>query len=185
MSPSPWPLEQYRPLLRLQVRGMVLGRLARRFDESDVVQEALARAQTGIDQFRGASEPELIAWLQTVLASALKDLARRQQAGKRDVRREQQVDAAVGESAVRLEKMLTGNGEAPSAALHRADRAARLAAAIDRLDPDQRDAILLREMQGMPLADIAARLERTEKAVASLLFRARRRLRELLTDLAE
>lgn len=183
MADSPWPLERYRPLLRLQARGLILGRLARRFDESDVVQEALTRAQAGIENFRGSTEPELIAWLQMVLASALKDLARRQQAGKRDVRREQQVDAAVGQSSVRLDRFLAVTGEAPSAALHRADRAARLAAAIDRLDPDQREAILMREMQGLTLADIAGRLGRTEKAVASLLFRARKRLRELLSDL--
>ena len=55
MTASPaWELERYRPLLKLQTRQMELDpRLQRRFDGSDVVQEALLKAHVKLDQFRG------------------------------------------------------------------------------------------------------------------------------------
>jgi RNA polymerase sigma-70 factor (ECF subfamily) len=181
-----WPLEHYRPLLRLQARGLFLGaRLLKRYDESDLVQEAMARAQAGLARFRGTTEPELVAWLQAALASALRDLSRRERAGKRDVRRELALDAAVGESSIRWNRYLADDRDPPGAAAERDERAVRVAGAIGRLDPDQRDAILLREMQGLPVAEIAARMGRTVKAVAGLLLRGRQNLRTLLADLAE
>lgn len=52
-------LDRYRPLLRLRVRKLQLGRLYRaRFDSSDVVQESLLRDVNGLDQARGRSEAE-------------------------------------------------------------------------------------------------------------------------------
>ncbi len=184
LMPS-WPLERYRPLLYLQARGLGLGpKLLRRFDESDLVQEAMAHAQAGLEDFRGCTEAEFVAWLQAALANVLRDRVRREHAGKRDLRREQRFDAAVGESSVQLNQFLAADGESPSVAVQRTERALHVAEAIARLEPDQRDAILLREMQGLAIADIAKRMQRTEKSVAGLLLRGRRRLRELLAGIA-
>ena len=58
----------------------------------------------------------------------------------------------------------------------------RLAAALERLPDDYRDVIIRRDLMGAPVADIAARMTRSEKAVAGLLLRARRQLRGLLAE---
>src|SRR5947209_18635497 len=98
-----WRLERYRPLLRVQVRRMQLDpRLRRRFDESDLVQEALLRAHASLPEFRGENEAALLKWLGQILASVLTDAVRRERAQKRDVALEQSLDAAVHESSARL-----------------------------------------------------------------------------------
>jgi RNA polymerase sigma-70 factor (ECF subfamily) len=58
----------------------------------------------------------------------------------------------------------------------------RLAAALDQLPEYERDAVIAHYILGLRLAEIAKRIERTEKAVANLLFRGLRRLRQLLAD---
>jgi RNA polymerase sigma-70 factor (ECF subfamily) len=56
----------------------------------------------------------------------------------------------------------------------------RLASAIDQLPEDQRDVLMQRDLLGASVSQIAEQLGRTEKSVAGLLLRGRRRLRELL-----
>jgi RNA polymerase sigma-70 factor (ECF subfamily) len=56
----------------------------------------------------------------------------------------------------------------------------QLAAAIEALPEDQRQAVVLHHLQGHSAADIAARLGRTEVAVAGLLRRGLKKLRVLL-----
>jgi RNA polymerase sigma-70 factor, ECF subfamily len=63
--PEKWQLERYGPLLRLQARKLELDlRLRKRFDSSDLVQETMLKAHEGLAGFRGASEAELVKWLQ-------------------------------------------------------------------------------------------------------------------------
>ena len=181
LSPSPWPLERYRPLLRLQARSLQIGaQLRRRFDQSDVVQETLVRAHRAAAQFRGDTEGELVAWLQRILANTLKELMRKELAEQCNPDREEEIAAAVSHSSMRLEQFAVARGDTPSQALQRAEVVVRVAAAVDRLDANQRDVIVLREMQGLPLKEISDRMGKTEKAVAGLLLRGRKRLRELL-----
>jgi len=60
------------------------------------------------------------------------------------------------------------------------DRRARLAAAMARLAPRQRAALAMFHGEGLSMAEIAAALETTPKAVEGLLGRARIELRNLL-----
>jgi RNA polymerase sigma-70 factor, ECF subfamily len=68
--PQDWCLERYRALLKLQVRQLQLDpRFQRRFDSSDLVQDAYENALAHFDQFRGQTEAELVKWLQVILAN--------------------------------------------------------------------------------------------------------------------
>ena len=178
-----WQLERYRPLLKLHTRQVELdARLQRRFDRSDVVQEALLRAHSNLDHFRGQSEAELVKWLHEILAGTLIDEVRKAYAQKRDLGLERSLQAAVGESSVRLEAYLADRNPTPAAQAQRQELLVRIAEALEELPEDQRDVILLRDVQGHPVAEIARRLGRTEKSVAGLLLRGRNRLRQLLPD---
>jgi RNA polymerase sigma factor (sigma-70 family) len=60
--------------------------------------------------------------------------------------------------------------------------ASELKAALERLCPNQRDVLVLRELDDLSFTDIAERLSLSESAVHALFFRARRTLREELTQ---
>jgi RNA polymerase sigma-70 factor (ECF subfamily) len=57
-----------------------------------------------------------------------------------------------------------------------------LADALTKLPADQRQAIELHHLQGCPLAEVARQLDRSKGAVAALLFRGLRKLREVLAE---
>ena len=57
---------------------------------------------------------------------------------------------------------------------------AEIRRALDELVPTQRQALVMRELEGRPYAEIARELRLTVSAVETLLFRARRSLREQL-----
>jgi RNA polymerase sigma-70 factor (ECF subfamily) len=184
MSASPaWELERYRPLLKLQMRQVELNvRLWRRFDASDVVQEALLKAHAGLDQFRGRTEAELVRWLHEILAGTLVDEVRKGHAQKRDVALERSLQAAVGESSARLEAYLADHNPTPATQAERQELLAQIAGALEQLPEDQRDVVLLRDVQGHSVAEVARQLGRTRKSVAGLLLRGRSKLRQLLSD---
>ena len=184
MSPTPdWDLDRYRPLLRLQIRQMELDpRLQRRFDSSDLVQETLLRAHEHLARFRGQTEADLVKWLQEILANVVTDEVRKARARKRDLALEQSLGAVMAESSARLEGYLASHQASPSEQAERQELLLRLAAAIDQLPQDQRDVLIQRDLLGASVSQIAEQLGRTEKSVAGLLLRGRRKLRELLQD---
>lgn len=174
-------LDRYRPLLRLQIRKLGLSqRLRRRFDSSDLIQETLLRAHLRLADFRGATAAELIAWMQQILANVVADEVRRARAGKRDIAVEQALDEMLTESSLRLEEFLATGVATPLEQAQRSEELLGLAAAIERLPEDQRDVVIHRDLLGTAVAEIAESLGKSPKAVAGLLLRGRRRLRELL-----
>jgi RNA polymerase sigma-70 factor (ECF subfamily) len=186
MPPPDPTLDRYRPLLCLHVRQLRLGRLYRsRFDSSDVVQEALARAVRALDQVRGRAEPELVRWLQAIVGNVLVDLVREHGAGKRDPRREQSVCDAAGDGDTPLGAYLTASQPGPCTLAARREELLRLAAAVEKLPDAERDAVVAHYILELPLAEVAARVGRTEKGAAGLVFRGKRRLRELLAGRGE
>jgi RNA polymerase sigma-70 factor (ECF subfamily) len=178
----PPDLNRYRALLRLHVRQLQLGRLYfARFDSSDVVQEAMLRAVRGLDQLQAGDEAGIVAWLREVVVNVFIDLVRWHDAEKRDPRREQAIDEAVGDADTPLAAYLTASRPGPSTLAVRSEELLRLAEAMDRLPDAERDAVITHSILELPLAEVATRLGRTEKAAAGLVFRGKRRLREIMT----
>ena len=180
-EPPRWELERYLPLLRVQARQMHLDpRLRRRFDGSDLVGETLLKACAELPGFRGSTEAELVAWLQQILAHCALDQVRRERAGKRDVALERSLQAAAGEPSARLEAFLRARGPSPSEEAQQREELLRLAAAIDQLPEPERDALILRKLMNLSVAEIAEQLGRTKKAVGGLLERGLHRLSKSL-----
>jgi RNA polymerase sigma-70 factor (ECF subfamily) len=177
----PPDLNRYRPLLFLHVRQLQLGRLYRaRFDSSDVVQEALLRAVEGLSGRRAEDEPGVVAWLQKVTGNVIIDMIRRQGADKRDPRRERAIGEAAGDADTPLAAYLTAVQPGPSTLAARGEELLRLAAAVERLPDAERDAVIAHFILELPLTEVAERLGRTERAAAGVVFRGKKRLRELL-----
>jgi RNA polymerase sigma-70 factor (subfamily 1) len=181
MSPD-WPWERFRSLLRLQVCLMRLDpRFHLRHDASDLVQETLLRAQQRREQFRGGSEGEALVWLRAILRNIVADRLDQAHAAQCDIDREQSLQA-VDASSARLEAFLADSGPSPPEMAQRREMQARLVEAIEQLPDNQREAFIGLRLLGQPIAEVAAGLSCSEKAVGGLVFRAQRKLAEILKD---
>jgi RNA polymerase sigma-70 factor (ECF subfamily) len=174
-----WPLERFREYLRLLARLHLDPRLRSKLDDSDVVQQTLVRAHRARDQFRGTTDAERAAWLRRILANTLTDAVRKYQA---ELGRGHSLERALDESSARLEAWLAQEQASPSQEAEREEQVLRLAEALAGLPEDQRLVVEMHHLQGLSLAELATQTGRTEAAVAGLLRRGRRRLRELLQE---
>lgn len=96
-------------------------------------------------------------------------------------RREVQVEAAGNGDSAPLDQMAVArSGFMPARQLDKAERAAFVRQAINQLSERQRMALLLCKFEGLSYAEIARIMGLTEKAVKSLLARARQNLRVAL-----
>ena len=80
----------------------------------------------------------------------------------------------------RMDPDLERTSHAPDEELSALQLQEALDAAIQRLDPRQREVLLLRDVEGLPAADVAKVLDLSVDAVKSRLHRARKELREAL-----
>jgi RNA polymerase sigma-70 factor (ECF subfamily) len=180
-APGGW-LGKYRDYLRLLARLHLDPRLQGKVDPSDVVQEALLRAQQHLRQFRGTTEAEEAAWLRAILATTLAGLLRRFTRQQRDVFLERSLSASLDESSGRLEAWLADRRSSPSDLVARQELLLRLASALESLPEDQRTVLELRYLHGQPIAAIEQATGRSNASVAGLLRRGLERLRDLLKD---
>ncbi|MGV2336697.1 MAG UNVERIFIED_CONTAM: sigma-70 family RNA polymerase sigma factor [Planctomycetaceae bacterium] len=111
----------------------------------------------------------------------LVDEYRRLHRGRRDIAREQQeIAASIDSSAAGLEAWLIADQTSPSHAAARNEQLLRLADAMLELPQDQREAVVLKYLQGQDLLQIAVTTGKTVASIAGLLRRALSRLRQLL-----
>jgi RNA polymerase sigma-70 factor (ECF subfamily) len=158
---------------------MIGSGLRRREDASDIVQRTVLEAYAGFERFNGCSEPELSAWLKQILRRNVANLVRDHRAAKRDVRREQYLDAAEGSVSVTW-MLPAGRGTTPSQRVIKAEAALNLAQAIDALPEQQRIAVRMRHLEGRGIDEIAAAMNKTAAAVAGLIRRGLQALRDNL-----
>ena len=178
-SNEAWP-DRFRSYLALLARMQLDDRLRRKMDPSDIVQQTLLQAHRALEDFRGRTEGEMAAWLRQILARNLAHAVRDFGRDKRNINRERELQAAVHASSVRLEAWLASEQSSPSQKAQRNERVLKLCDVLAQLPESQREAVELHYWQGCTLAEIAERMERTPAAVAGLLKRGLRKLRELL-----
>lgn len=171
-------LERYRDYLHLLARLQLDPRLRARIDLSGVVQQTLLEAHQAA--LPGQAQP--LAWLRRILANNLGDEIRKFTAAKRDLGREQSLEAALDASSGRLENWLAAEQSSPSEHVQREEQALRLAQALAELPSAQREALVLQHWHGWSLAEIAKHLDRSPAAVAGLLKRGLAQLRTVLHD---
>lgn len=170
-------LERYRPYLRLLARLQLHRQLQSKIDESDIVQQTMLHAHQARGGFRGTTNAERAAWLRQILARNLAHAARDFGRDKRDLSREQSLQANLDQSSARLEAFLAADESSPSQRAARNEDVLRLAAALETLPEAQRQAIELHYWQGCTVAEVGEQLERSTAAVAGLLHRGLTALR--------
>jgi RNA polymerase sigma-70 factor (ECF subfamily) len=180
LSSSEPSLDRYRSYLHVLARMQLHRKLAAKMDASDIVQQTLLQAYRAREQFRGDSPAAMAAWLRQILARNLAHAARDFGREKRNVFRERSLEASLGHSSLCLERWLATDDTAPSVRAERSEQLLRLAEVLEELPEAQRDAIVLHYFQQQSLVETAEQLDRTPAAVAGLLHRGLKRLREKL-----
>ena len=166
-------LDAYRNRLRETVDADIHGPLQRRIDASDIVQQAWVQAVRKFNQFQGTTLAEFWRWLEQVERNILVDVVREHGAQRRDAHAEQSGDGhrnAVGQFTTASQKVMRG------------ERRRELERAIDQLPDGQQEAIRLRYLHELKVAEIAQQMERSEEAVAGLLKRGVKTLKDILSD---
>jgi RNA polymerase sigma-70 factor (ECF subfamily) len=176
-------LQLYRNYLTILATTQLNARLRGRVSPSDLVQETMLAVHRDIQQFRGHSEREFLAWLRQILINSLHHaIATHMTAKRRDIRCEVSIDRvamALERSAKRTMKDLVDQGPSPSAVLRQRERSVALADQLARLRPDYRDVIVLRNLQGLPFDEVAQRMNRKPGTVRMLWLRAMEKLKEI------
>ena len=148
----------------------LIGRMVRDSDlVQDIAQETFIRAYRALPQFRGDSA--FYTWLYRIAVNTAKKALVEK---KRDpvVFEGAMVSTEEGEEPSRVENELT-DGETPETVLAGRQVAATVNAAIDALSEDLRQAIVLREIEGLSYEEIADVMNCPIGTVRSRIFRAR------------
>src|SRR5262249_8079390 len=132
-------------------------------------------------RFQGTSEGQLVRWLRQILAAKLTDLLRRYLGTQgRDVRLEREIADALDHSSVMLDRGLVAPQASPSEQAARREQGVLRADARDALPDDCREAIVLRNLEGLTFPEVAARMGRSLDSVEKLWLRGLARLRQVL-----
>jgi RNA polymerase sigma-70 factor (ECF subfamily) len=143
----------------------------------DLVQETFLSAYRHWHQFEGRANPST--WLYTIAARACQRLDRRRAGEPRHIASLSEL-LPDGEDGVL--DLPDPDSESPLDALLRQEAQATVARAIAELPPDFRIPLVLQEVGGLPLHDIALALDLKEATVKTRVHRARLALRKALSD---
>jgi RNA polymerase sigma-70 factor (ECF subfamily) len=158
----------------------LIGRMVRDVDlVPDIGQETFVRAYRAIPQFRG--ESAFYTWLYRIAVNTAKKALV-------EMKRDPLVSEAAfatsddGDETSRIENELS-HDETPEAVMATKEIAATVNAAIDALSEDLRQAITLREIEGLSYEEIAEVMNCPIGTVRSRIFRAREAIAEKLRPL--
>jgi len=140
----------------------------------EIMQEAYVRAFTHLDQFEGRSS--FCTWLTKIALHAA--FARKREVGGERPLEEVDLDHE-------LDAGIEAASSSPEAKVHRGELRALLERAVDALPDGLKTVFVLREIQGLSVAETATCLELTEENVKVRLFRARAALKKTISDAFE
>ena len=155
------------------VRLRIGAALRAQVDPLDVVQETYARAHVAFPSFEPTHERAFVPWLLRIADNCLRDLADHHGAQKR------RPPAPLARGSTVLAQLRDRHTN-PLSRCARDEGADRLVAAMDALDAEEREALLLRYFQDMSVDEVVASMGRSRSTVLRILGRARLKLGQVL-----
>lgn len=149
-------------------------------EPEDVIQEAFAAAWGALPEATFAGFDAFVGWLRQIAENKLTDMHRAMLADKRDVRRQSPAWGVQSGTYVNLLDRIDSPFSTPSQGAARNEAMAVIMVQMARLPEDYRKVIQWRLIEGVPVSEVARRLERSEAAVHMLFARALKQLRELM-----
>ena len=152
----------------------------------DVLQETLATASRAIVAFDARGGDAFLGWLKTIARSRMLNMIEAGRARKRGGGRKPATSIGNrGGSAVdpgtvlAVVEHLAASTDRPSVAMRQREAVARATRALAQLDPEPRHLIEMHVVRGLPHAQVAKELGKSEGAVKMALSRALAKVREL------
>jgi RNA polymerase sigma-70 factor (ECF subfamily) len=173
--------ERCRAYISLVARAQVGSWLQAKVDHSDLVQQTLLEAHRGLDQFRGTTDGEWLAWLKRIVHHNAADYVRRYgMAQRRRAGREVSLNAPRNDDSSGPSRDPSDHGPTPSQIVLRSEEHMAISRAVSQLPPDYQEVIILRNLERLPFDEIAERMGRSRPAVQMLWMRALKKLHESL-----
>ena len=170
--------EVYRVLVERYERRIyyvVYGMVRNAEDARELAQECFVKAFQNLHRFR--LDSKFYTWICRIAMNLSIDHLR-----KMKHRRHSEFDEMRGGSEGAQVVRLHSKNTDPSEAASRKQLLKTIMDAVDTLPDDQKQVLVLRELEDMPYREIAEILDVPEGTVMSRLYYARRRLQEILSD---
>ncbi len=164
---------------RQRTYAMIYNMVHNEQDAWDLAQDSFLRAWKSIGRFRGQSS--FYTWLYRIVMNVTIDWLR-----KRQIQSGTEFD-----DEIRLRDIDPGattvpkSQPLPAKKLEHDEIRKRIEAAVEKLSPEHRAVIVMREMDGLQYDEIAAAMECSIGTVMSRLFYARKKMQGMLKDVYE
>jgi RNA polymerase sigma-70 factor (ECF subfamily) len=164
---------------RQRAFAMIYNMVRNEQDAWDLAQDGFVKAWKNIGRFRGQSS--FYTWLYRILMNVGIDWLRR-----KHIEGGTEFNDAVGLHDIEPGALTAPRVELePVAGISDKEIRKRIDAAIEKLTPEHRAAIVMREIEGLEYSEIAERMECSLGTVMSRLFYARKKLQVMLKDVYE
>jgi len=150
-----------------------------REEARDLTQETFLRTLNAVKNFRG--DADLKTWLYRIAINESRNRFRWWKRRNRDLT--VSLDAESTFSRTPLNERISGSSENPETETLRRERAVALHQALGKLSEVFREAIVLRDIEGLSYEEVAAALETNVGTVKSRIARGRGELRKMLEGL--
>lgn len=174
-------LAAYHPVLAARVAARLEPGIRARISPEDVLQEVYLQLFRQVTRFEQRGPASFLNWVLTILDHKLVDLHRGAHRAQRDIAREAALGLGdrTGSYGTLLDQIYR-DSTTPSRIVRQDEAVATLMACVAQLPETYRCAIELRFLEGLPLAQVAQRLNKSEDAVVALTQRALKALRDAL-----
>lgn len=182
----------YKDQLLESIRVELGEKLRQRLESQDIMQQVYIDALTYINHFEqnreegiegreGRGDP-FFAWLKKIAINRICDVDRQAFRTQKRGGEVRSADLNLDASINMLFGEIGGSMTSPSGVVNRSERVEKLKDAMARLSEEHRLVLELRYFNQLNVAETAAKMEKTERAVRSMCVRAIIRLRDLLGD---
>lgn len=178
-------LERHRTALKRLIQARLDPKVARRVDASDIVQDVLLEASGRLQGYLTDARMPFHLWLRQLAQDRMIDMHRRHRgAQRRSLDRERPLaGGAFGDqSSFDLANQLAAGELTPAAATIRRELEQRFLAALDQLDEEDRDILLMRHFEQLGNSEAAEVLGLSPAAAGMRHLRALRKLRAILGE---
>jgi RNA polymerase sigma-70 factor (ECF subfamily) len=156
--------ERTAPRLLALIRVRMGRSLRAQLESRDILQASLLKAFEGVDTLEAGSSSSFMAWLARIAQNEISDRA--------DYHRRQKRDAARAVPLDEVGKALAARVRSGASRLILDEQVMRVEQALEELDPDHREVIVLRKYEELSFKEVGERMGRSPDACRMLLARA-------------